>query len=207
MGRIKNFFKKIGQGIKNGATKVYNFGKGVVQKVGHVLRPVADIAEKVGGVMSALPGKAGMIGSGLAAGGATVKTITDLLPESKAKTKLNEALDKTLNKGQEYINKGAGIINDINNKTQPWLKAGTDISRKIADGADKLGAKMPANLPVIKTPYANGLSTHIGGDAFGKGGPGFTPISGVNPWLKMSPEQRAAYRQAARNGPYGFLVK
>ena len=154
MGKIGKFFKKLWGGVKKGATKVWNFGKKAVQKVGHVLRPVADVAEKVGGMMSNLPGKAGLIGTGLAAGGSTVKAITDMLPESKAKTKIEEAINKGVDTGQQWINKGTGLINDVNNKVQPWIKSGVDISRKIADGADRLNVKMNGFNPKVMPPLS-----------------------------------------------------
>ena len=154
MGKIGRFFKKIGQGIKKGATKVWNFGKKAVEKVGRVLRPVADVAEKVGGMMSNLPGKAGLIGTGLAAGGSTVKTLTDMLPNSKAKDKINEAINKGLDTGQNAVNKFSEGLTQFNNKTQPWIRSGVDISRKIADGADRLNVKLngynPNRLAVLK---------------------------------------------------------
>ena len=89
MGRIGKFFNNTINGVKKWATKIWNFGNNVVSKVGHVLKPVASIAEKVGGVMSALPGKAGLIGTALAKGGSVVRNITSLLPDSTAKTKIN----------------------------------------------------------------------------------------------------------------------
>ena len=155
MGKVGRFFKKLWGGVKKGTTKVWNFGKKAVQKVGHVLRPVADVAEKVGGLMSNLPGKAGLIGTGLAAGGSTIKTITDMLPESKAKTKIEEAISKGVDTGQQWINKGTGIINDVNNKVQPWIHSGVNIGRKLADGADRLNYKV---FPVLNKPNPNRFS-------------------------------------------------
>ena len=150
MGKIKNFFRKIGEGIKKGATKVWNWSKNVVQKVAKIARPVADVASKVGGAMSALPGKAGAIGTGLAAGGETIKQITDLLPNSTAKDKINNAIDKGLDTGQQFINRGALFATNLNNKFQPWINATSNIANKVADGADKLYNIMPAQLPVLK---------------------------------------------------------
>ena len=142
MGKFANFFKKIGKGIKKGATKVWNWSKGAVQKVGKILRPAAEVASKVGGAMSALPGKAGAIGTGLAAGGETIKSITNMLPDSQAKTKINEAIDKGINAGQDYLHKGIVNIQGANNKLLPWLNSGVNIANRVADGADKLGLRM-----------------------------------------------------------------
>ena len=142
MGKFVEFFKKIGRGIKKGATKVWNWTKGAVSKVGKILRPVADIAAKVGGSMSALPGKAGAIGTGLAAGGSAVKAITDLLPDSEAKNKINESINKAVDTGQSIVNNGAQVIQRFNDKAQPWISSGVQIANKLADGADKLGLRM-----------------------------------------------------------------
>ena len=150
MGKIKEFFKKIGRGIKKGATKAWDWTRGAIQKVAKIARPVADIASKVGGAMSALPGKAGAIGTGMAAGGEAIKSITDLLPDSAAKNKINESINKGLDTGQQDLNKGIEFINNVNNKALPWIDAGGKIANKIGEGADKLYKKMPAQIPVLK---------------------------------------------------------
>ena len=150
MGKFANFFKKIGKGIKKGVTKVWNFGKKVVEKAGKIARPVADVVSKVGGAMSALPGKAGAIGTGLAAGGSAVKAITDLLPDSQAKTKINESINKVVDTGQNAINKGVGYMNNFNDKAQPWIKSSEQIIRKIGDTANNINDRMPARFPFHK---------------------------------------------------------
>jgi len=139
---IGSFFKKVWGGIKKGATKVYDFGKKVVGKVGHVLRPITDIASKVGGFMSMLPGKAGKIGQGLAAGGQAIKTLTGMLPESQAKQKIESAIDRGLDTGQRYLKEGTDRVTQISDRVQPWIRSGVQIGRTIADGADRLYAKM-----------------------------------------------------------------
>ena len=131
MGKIGKFFSNSLGGLKKGATKVWSFGKNVVGKVGHVLRPIANVAEKVGGVMKALPGKAGMIGSLIQGGASAIKNITGLLPDSKAKTMIEQSIDKGVDTGQKIINKGADVLNKVNNKTQPWIDAGVNITRKL----------------------------------------------------------------------------
>ena len=147
MGKFVNFFKKIGRGIKKGATKVWDWTKNAAQKVGKVIRPVADIAAKIGGAMSALPGKAGAIAKGLAYGANTIKGLTNMLPDSQAKTKINEAINKGVDTGQNAVNRFSEGLTQFNNKAQPWINAGVDISRKIADASDRLGARMPARFP------------------------------------------------------------
>ena len=157
MGKFANFFKKIGSGIKQGATKVWDWTRNALHKVGKITRPLADVAAKVGGTMSALPGKAGSIGTGLAAGGEAVKAITDMLPNSAAKDKINESINKGLDTGQQYINKGIDFMNNVNNKALPWINAGVNISNAIADGADKLHARMPNQIPVLKRQFVPGI--------------------------------------------------
>ena len=162
MGKFVNFFKRIGSGIKKGATKVWNWSKNAVGKVGNFLRPIADTAAKIGGAMSMLPGKAGAIGTGLAAGGTAIKNITDMLPNSAAKDKINNAIDKAVDTGQGYINKGIDYMNNINNKVQPWIDSGVKISRTIADNADKLHAKFP-QMQVFKGGFGGKLYPTVGG--------------------------------------------
>ena len=169
MGKFLNFFRKIGSGIKKGATKVWNWTQNAVQKVSKIARPIADIAAKVGGAMSALPGKAGAIGTGLAAGGETIKSITDMLPDSAAKNKINESINRAVDTGQGYINKGIDFMNNVNNKAQPWINSGVNITRRIADGADKLGARM------ANAQFKGGT----GGNLYPQFGRGVRPISGA----------------------------
>ena len=131
MGKVGKFFSNSLTGLKKGATKVWNFGKNAVGKVGHVLRPMADVAEKVGGVMRALPGKAGMIGSLIQGGASAIKNITNMLPDSKAKTMIEKSIDKGVDTGQRILNKGVDVVNRVNDKTQPWINSGINITRKL----------------------------------------------------------------------------
>ena len=133
MGKIGKFFSKVFEGVKKGATKVWNFGKKVVEKTGRVLRPAADIASKIGGFMKFLPGKAGKIGELLHGGASAIKKYTSLLPDSKAKTMIEQSIDKGVDTGQKLLNKGADVMNKVNDKAQPWIDSGVNISRKLAD--------------------------------------------------------------------------
>ena len=132
MGRIGRFFKKVWGGIKKGATKVWDVSKNVIQKVAKIARPVADVAQNIGGALSALPGKAGLIGTGLAAGGAAVKGITNMLPDGAAKDKINESIDKVVDTGQNAVNKVSEGIQRFNNVAQPWINSGVRIANKVA---------------------------------------------------------------------------
>ena len=131
MGKVGKFFSNSLGGLKRGATKVWSFGKNVVGKAGHVLRPMADVAEKVGSVMRALPGKAGMIGSLIQGGASAIKNITNMLPDSKAKTMIEQSIDKGVDTGQRILNKGVDVVNRVNDKTQPWINSGINITRKL----------------------------------------------------------------------------
>ena len=177
MGKFIDFFKRIGRGIKQGATKVWDWTKNAVGKVGNFLRPISDVAAKIGGAMSMLPGKAGAIGTGLAAGGTAIKSITDMLPNSEAKEKINNAIDKAVDTGQGYINKGVDFMNNVNNKVQPWINSGVDITRRIADGADRLYPRMnqiAIPLPRPTIPFAMRVGGRYGTSAnpIRPGGPG-----------------------------------
>ena len=146
MGKFGNFFRKIGEGIKKGATKVWDWSKNAVQKVAKVVRPAADIASKFGGFMRVLPGKFGKFGELIHKGGEYAKGITNLLPNSEAKNKINEAIDKGINTGQNFINKASDGVQRFNNISQPWINSGVDIARHIANGADYAYARMPQQL-------------------------------------------------------------
>ena len=139
---IGSFFKKVWGGIKKGATKVWDVGKTVVTKAGHVLRPITDIAGKVGGVLSMLPGKAGTIAKGITAAGAGVKALTDMLPDSQAKSKIQTALDKGMDTGQRLIKQGTDKLTQLDAYAQPWIRSGVQIGRAVADGADRLAARL-----------------------------------------------------------------
>ena len=66
----------------------------------------------------------------------------DLLPDSKANEKINEYYNKGESKVNEYYNKGGGLINNVNNKVQPWIRAGGDISRRLANVVGGAGNKV-----------------------------------------------------------------
>ena len=146
MGKFGQFFRKIGEGIKKGATKVFDWSRNAVQKVAKVIRPAADIASKFGGLMRLVPGKFGKFGDLIYKGSEYAKGITNMLPNSKAKDKINEAIDKGVNSGQNLINKASEGVQRFNNITQPWIDSGVNIARHIANGADYAYKMMPQQL-------------------------------------------------------------
>ena len=131
MGKFGNFVKNISSGIKKGATKVWEVGRNTVQKVGKVIKPAAEIAAKVGGFMSMLPGKAGLVGKLISTGGEAVKRYTNMLPDSKAKDKINESINKVVDTGQNVVNRASEGIQRFNNITQPWINSGVNIARQL----------------------------------------------------------------------------
>ena len=148
MGRIGRFFKNIWNGVKNGATKVWNFGKNVVApKIVKVIKKIPEIVDKVTGITSLIPGKAGLVSSLINRGANAVKGLTDMLPDGQAKTKINEAINKGVDTGQNIIDKGTNAITNITNKAQPWLNTATNISRRLTDG---VGTRKVALAPEFK---------------------------------------------------------
>ena len=143
MGKFTDFFKKIGQGIKKGATKIWDGAKKVIPRVVDVVKRLPDYADKAGRVLSLLPGKFGKFGRLIHQGGEFVKPLINQLPDGKAKEKIQQFTDNAINKGENAVNKFSQGLNEFNNKAQPWIKAGGDISRSVVHGT---GAKWDPKL-------------------------------------------------------------
>lgn len=155
MGKFGEFLKFIGRGIKKGATKMWNMGKNAFKKAGELIRPAADMASKIRDGLNVLPSKADQVRKLINTGGETIKGLTDLLPESQAKKKINEAIDRGIDTGQRYLNQGVEHLNNFNQMAQPWINSGIDISRKIANRTDDIERRMIPNqlgrfYPVVK---------------------------------------------------------
>ena len=113
---IKNFFKKVGRGIGKFAGKVWNGIKKGAEVVGKVAKPVLN-------VLSALPGKVGLIGKvGSTVAGAAEKFINKI-PNKDARDKLNGIVDK----GKNMVDKVENKAGQIASKIQPWAKFGSDV--------------------------------------------------------------------------------
>ena len=134
MGKFGQFFKNALDGAKRGATKIWNAGSNIVQKVSKVARPAVELASKFGGFMKNLPGKAGEIGDMINRGANAIKNITDLLPNSEAKNKINNAIDRGKDYSQNVINRATEGINRFNNITQPWINSAKQISNYLPGG-------------------------------------------------------------------------
>jgi len=124
MGKFGNFFKKIGQGIKKGATKIWDGAKKVIPRVVDVVKRLPEYADKAGRILSLLPGKAGKFGELFQKGSQFVKPLIDKLPDSEAKKKIQHFTDNAIDKGENAVNRFSRGLNDFNNKVQPWIRAG-----------------------------------------------------------------------------------
>ena len=116
---IKNFFKKIGRGIKKVAGKVWGGVKKAAVVVGKVAKPVLN-------VMSVLPGKLGLIGKADSAAAEVVKGVVDRIPNQQAKDKLNEVIDK----GKQTVDNVQEKAQNVANKVKPWADAGLSLYNK-----------------------------------------------------------------------------
>ena len=136
MGKFGSFFKGLWSGIKKGAVKLWEGTKKVIPRVVDVIKRAPEYVDKAGRLLSLLPGKYGKFGELLNKGSQFVKPMIDVLPDSKAKEKINEYYNKGESKVRELYDKGGGIINDVNNRAQPWLNAGGDIARRLANATN-----------------------------------------------------------------------
>ena len=112
---IKNFFRKIGQGIKKGGRWVWNG----IKKAGrwakdNVLPVVGQIAGTGLNILGALPGKIGMFGKLGSAAFNALHNITNSIPNEDVKQKVNDYLATGNEKFQGAIDKGIDITNRIN---------------------------------------------------------------------------------------------
>lgn len=133
MGRIKNFFSRVGNGIKSGATKVWNGVRNGIGYVGRIAKPLSSMALGAGSMLGRLPGTVGLIGKALQGGGAVLKSLTDSIPNGAVKEKLNNAIDKGLTVGNNMVNKAQGYANTISNTGQNYLYSGANIANKVGD--------------------------------------------------------------------------
>ena len=128
---IGNFFRNVWGGAKKGATKVFGGLKKGAEFIGRIAKPISHLAEGAGKLMGVLPGKIGQFGRALNQGGAFVRQLTNELPNSDVKNKLNEALNKGESIANNYTNRAQKYAENIRDSGQPWLKAGSSIINKI----------------------------------------------------------------------------
>ena len=96
MGRFKNFFKKIGQGLK----KVGRFVKDKALPV------IGRIAKPVLGIMGMLPGHLGMVGKIGSAVTSALHGVTEKIPNKDVRDKIDNVINKGNDKFQTVIDKG-----------------------------------------------------------------------------------------------------
>ena len=93
---IKNFFKKIGQGLK----KVGRFVKDKALPV------IGRIAKPVLGVLGMLPGHLGMVGKIGSAVTSVLHGVTEKIPNKDVRDKIDNVINKGSDKFQTVIDKG-----------------------------------------------------------------------------------------------------
>ena len=117
---IKDFFRKVGRGIKNFAGKVWSGLKRGAQIVGKVAKPILSIAKPVLEGMSMAHGKVGKIGQVGAGIVNTLKGIVDNIPNQAAKDKLNTVIDR----GKGVVDTVQQKAEDVTGKIKPWADMG-----------------------------------------------------------------------------------
>ena len=125
---IGNFFRNVWNGTKKGATKVWSGLKKGAEFVGR-------IASTAGGIIGMLPGHVGLVGKALFAGGEAIKSLTNSLPNSAIKDKLNNAIDRGLTTGGALVNSAQRFAQKVSDTGQPYLNAGTNIINRIGNMA------------------------------------------------------------------------
>ena len=136
MGKIGNFFKKIGSGIKKGIQKV---GRFVTDKV---IPTVSRIGKPILNVMGMLPGKLGMIGK-VGSGIADVVTgIADQIPNQKVRDTIKEGVGKVNDGFQRGIDKGQQIATRVNDTAQQVATTATNMYNTARKGSGKIKTLM-----------------------------------------------------------------
>ena len=123
---IKNFFRKIGRGIKKVAGKVWSGIKKGVGFVGKIAKPIISIAKPVLGTIAAIPGKIGLIGKVGSAAAGVAQSIIDKIPNAKAREKLTQVVDK----GKEAVDTVQKKAETVAGKAKPWADAGLSVINK-----------------------------------------------------------------------------
>ena len=111
---IKDFFKKIGNGLKSA-------GRWIKDKA---LPVVGRIAKPVLGMLGMLPGHLGMIGKVGSVVTGALQSITNQIPNKDVRDKINNVIDKGNNTFQGVIDKGKNIVdtgqNIVNTAKNEW---------------------------------------------------------------------------------------
>ena len=130
---IGNFFRNVWNGAKKGATKVYGGLRKGAEFVGRIAKPIGRLASTAGGIIGMLPGHVGLIGKALFAGGEAIKSLTNSLPNSAVKDKLNNAIDRGLTTGGDFVNSAQRLAQKVSDSGQSYLNAGSNIINRIGN--------------------------------------------------------------------------
>ncbi len=131
---VKKFFKKVGSGIKKAASWTKDkFHKtvNVVKKFG---KPVLNVANKVSGMLSMVPGEVGMVASAINAGTGIANSVLDQIPSGKVKNKVTNVVNKASSKANEYAEKAGSLGRNI----QEGMQTARNIGSTIQNGTKQL---------------------------------------------------------------------
>ena len=112
-------------------TKIYGGLRKGAEFVGRIAKPIGRMASTAGGIIGMLPGTVGMIGKALFAGGEAIKSLTNSLPNSAIKDKLNHAIDKGLTSGGALVNSAQRLSQRVSDTGQSYLTSGSNIINRI----------------------------------------------------------------------------
>jgi len=118
---LKSFFSKVANGVKNGATKVWNTAKKVGGYVGRVAKPILKLAPTALTGLAALPGKVGMVGKLISPFTNVLNGLIDKIPDGKAKDKVNELYDKTKDLANDVEKKAVDMTTRVSDATNKWI--------------------------------------------------------------------------------------
>ena len=121
---IKNFFKKIGNGLKKAGRFIKNK---VFPVIGRLAKPIFN-------VMGAIPGKIGLIGQIGSGVSNILHGATQNNPNTDVKDKLNRIIDRGNNAFQTVVDKGQNVANAANTT----INTGKDVYNEIRNGIKKL---------------------------------------------------------------------
>ena len=109
VGRIAKVFKGGGRLAKN----IIDRGRQIIGKVSPFVKKGFEFAQRIPGFINNAKQKKEQVSS-------DIKGVVDMLPNSKIKDKIQNIVDRVIDKGRE-----------ISDKAMPWVNSGYDISRRI----------------------------------------------------------------------------
>ncbi len=136
MGRIKNFFRKIGGGLNKA-------GRWIKEKA---LPVIGRVAKPILSAMSMIPGKLGIIGTVGSAVTNVLHNIVSNIPNKDARDKIQNTIARGNEKFQGAIDRGKELANGVN-KT---IGVGRDMINTVKDGIQNV--MKPAVPPKVIQP-------------------------------------------------------